>query len=306
MGREGIGMIAVMGGSGNVGGKVADVLLHEGQDVRVFGRSEERLEPLGRRGAEVAVGDAMRLDDLQMLFKDAVSALVVLPDNVADPHYVATRSEMSRAITQALRDKRVGHIVFASSIGADRDRGVGPVAGLHELEELLFGLEEANVLSLRAAMHMEQNLLGSIPMIKEQKVNGGVIKGDLRFPMIATIDIAQRAAGHLAHREFFGHTVETILGPKDVTMNEVTLALGAALGIPNLPYVEFPPDGVRAALQGAGMSEEFASLLVEMQLAVNEGRMMDEVERRAETITPTRVDEFLGTALGPMGIPTPG
>ncbi len=299
-------MIAVMGASGNVGGKVADVLLHEGQDVRVFGRSAERLDPLGRRGAEVAVGDAMRLDDLQMLFKDAVSALVVLPDNVADPHYVANRSEMSRAITQALRDQRVGHIVFASSIGADRDRGVGPVAGLHELEELLFGLEEANVLSLRAAMHMEQNLLGSIPMIKEQKVNGGVIKGDLRFPMIATIDIAQRAAGHLARREFFGHTVETILGPKDVTMNELTLALGAALGIPNLPYVEFPPDGVRAALQGAGMSEEFASLLVEMQLAVNEGRMMDEVERRAETITPTRVDEFLGTALGPMGIPTPG
>jgi uncharacterized protein YbjT (DUF2867 family) len=48
-GRES-GMIAVMGASGNVGGKVADVLLHEGQDVRVFGRSAERLEPLGGEG----------------------------------------------------------------------------------------------------------------------------------------------------------------------------------------------------------------------------------------------------------------
>jgi uncharacterized protein YbjT (DUF2867 family) len=299
-------MIAVMGASGNVGGKVADLLLQDGQAVRVFGRSADRLEPFGRRGAEVVVGDAVKLDDVQMLFKDAVSALVVLPDNVADPHYVANRSKMSRAITQALRNQRVGHVVFASSIGADRDRGVGPVAGLHELERLLFGLEEANVLSLRAAMHMEQNLLGSIPVIKEQKVNGGVIKGDLRFPMIATIDIADRAAGHLAHRAFVGHTVETILGPEDVTMNEVTLALGAAIGIPNLPYVEFPPDGVKAALHGAGMSEEFASLLVEMQLAVNEGRMMEEVQRTAETSTPTRVEEFLSTALGPMDPPTPG
>lgn len=299
-------MIAVMGASGNVGGKVADLLLQDGQDVRVFGRSAEGLEPLGRRGAEIVVGDAISVDDVKSLFKDAVSALVVLPDNVADSRYVANRSEMSRAITQALRDQRVGHIVFANSIGADRDRGVGPVAGLHELEGLLFGLEETHVLSLRAAMHMEQNLLGSIPMIKDQKLNGGVIKGDLRFPMIATIDIADRAAGHLAHRDFVGHTVETILGPEDVTMNEVTLALGVALGIPNLPYVEFPSDGVKAALQGAGMSEEFASLLVEMQLAVNEGRMMDEVQRTAETSTPTRVEDFLSTALGPMSSPSPG
>lgn len=296
-------MIAIMGASGNLGSKVADLLLRDGQDVRVFGRSAERLEPLGGRGAEIVVGDAIRVDDVEMLFKDAVSALVVLPDKVADPRYVANRSEMSRAITQALLDQGVLHIVFASSIGAQRDRGVGPVAGLHELEGLLFGLEEANVLSLRAAMHMEQNLLGSIAMIQEQKINGGVIKGDLRFPMIATLDIADRAAGHLTHRDFVGHTVETILGPEDVTMNEVTLALGDALGIPNLRYVEFPPDGVKAALLGGGMSEEFASLLVEMLLAVNEGRMTEEVQRTAETSTPTRVGEFLSTALGPMSSP---
>jgi uncharacterized protein YbjT (DUF2867 family) len=299
-------MIAIMGASGNVGSKVADLLLQDEQDVRVFGRSAERLEPLGRRGAEIVVGDAIRVDDVQMLFTDAVSALVVLPDNMADPRYVANRSEMSRAITQALRDQRVPHIVFASSIGADRDRSVGPVAGLHELEALLFGLEEASVLSLRAAMHMEQNLLGSIGMIQEQKINGGVIMGDLRFPMIATVDIADRAAGHLARRDFVGHTVETILGPEDVTMNEVTLALGTALGIPNLRYVEFPPDGVKAALLGGGMSEEFASLLVEMLLAVNEGRMMEQVQRTAETSTPTHVEEFLSTALGPMSSPSPG
>jgi uncharacterized protein YbjT (DUF2867 family) len=95
-------MIAVMGASGNVGSKVTELLLQGGQDVRVFGRSAERLEPFVPRGAEVVVGDAIILDDLQVLFKGAVAALVVLPDNVADPHYVSNRSEMSRAITQAL------------------------------------------------------------------------------------------------------------------------------------------------------------------------------------------------------------
>jgi uncharacterized protein YbjT (DUF2867 family) len=162
----------------------------------------------------------------------------------------------------------------------------------HELEVLLFGLEDANVLSLRAAWHME-NLLASIPMIQEQKMNGSAIKGDLRFPMIATVDIAERAAGHLLRLDFTGHTVETVLGPEDVSMIEATRALGAALGMPELPYTEFPPEGVKAALQGIGMSTEFASLLVESQIAINENRVMEGVQRAAESTTPTRLEEFL-------------
>jgi uncharacterized protein YbjT (DUF2867 family) len=289
-------MIAVMGASGNVGSKVANLLLEEKQDVRVFGRSAEGLEPFGSRGAEVVVGSAINLDDLQALFKDAASALVVLSGDLADPHYVSSRSEMSRAITRALRDQHVGNVVLASSIGADRDRGVGPVAGLHEIEGLLFGLENAKVLSLRAAWHME-NLLASVPMIQEQKINGSAIRGDHKFPMIATVDIAERAARHLIHRDFTSHTVETILGPEDVSMNEATRALGAALGMPDLPYVEFPPEGVKAALQGIGMSEEVASLLVESQIAINEKRMMNEVQRTSESTTPTGLEGFLKTAL---------
>jgi len=172
---------------------------------------------------------------------------------------------------------------------------VGQVVGLHELEELLFGLEDANVLSLRAAWHME-NLLVALPMVKEQKMNGSAVKGDLRLSMIATVDIAERAARHLLHRDFTGHTVQTVLGPEDRSMSEATQALGEALGIPDVPYVEFPPEDVKAALQGIGMSEEFASLLVESQIAINENRIAGG-ERTTENTTPTRLEEFLTGAL---------
>lgn len=289
-------MIAVMGASGNVGGKVADRLIERGEQVRVFGRSAERLEPLEQQGAEVVVGDALNEDDLRRLFKDASSALVVLPDNVADPNYASNRSKMSQAITAALRETGVRHVVFASSLGADRGQGVGPVNTLHELEELLFGLEDTNVLSLRAALHMEQNLLSGIPMIKEQKMNGGAVKGDLALPLIACVDIAERAAELLASREFTGKSVETIIGPEDVSMEEATRAVGEALGIPDVSYVQFPPEGVKAALQGIGMSEKFASLLVEMQLAVNDGLLSD-VQRTPGNTATTTVEEFLSSAL---------
>jgi uncharacterized protein YbjT (DUF2867 family) len=294
-GREEAGMIAVMGASGNVGSKVSDRLRQEQRDVRVFGRSAERLERFGRQGAEVVVGDAMEIDDLQRLFKGVESALVVLPDNVTDPNYASNRSAMSRGITQALGEQRVAHVVMASSLGADRDHGVGQVLGLHELEEMLFGLEEANVIALRAAWHME-NLLGSIPMAREQRVNGSIVKGDLKFPMTACVDIAEVATRHLLRPDFTGHVVKTVLGPEDRSMNEATHALGEALGMPDLLYVEFPPEGVKAALRGIGWSEQFASLLVESQVAINEGRIVAG-ERTAENTTPTRLEEFLSGAL---------
>ena len=283
-----------MGASGNVGSRVADRLLAEKKDVRVFGRSAERLDGLARQGAEVLEGDAIRPDDLHTLFKGAESAFVVLPDNVTDPQYVANRSAMSRAIAEALRDEGVGHIVMASSLGAEHSAGVGQVVGLHELEELLNGLD-ANVLALRAAFHME-NFLGSVPMIQQQKMNGSAVKAELKFPMVACMDIAECAAQRLLEPTFTGHTVETVLGPEDRTMTEATRALGNALGMPDVPYVEFPPEGVKAALQGIGWSEEFASLLVESQLAINEGRMTAG-ERTPENTTPTTLEEFLKTTL---------
>jgi uncharacterized protein YbjT (DUF2867 family) len=288
-------MISVMGASGNVGSKVADRLLQEGRDVRVFGRSAERLGQFAGR-AEITVGDAIQLSDLQALFKDAESALVVLPDSYTDPRYASNRSTMSRAITQALGDQRVGHVVMASSLGAEQDHGVGQVVGLHELEELLFGLDETDVLALRAAWHME-NLLGSVPMVREQKMNGSVVRGDLKFPMAACTDIAEVAARHLLQPDFTGHAVKTVLGPEDRSMNEATRVLGEALGIPDLPYIEFPPEGVKAALtSGMGWSEEFASLLVESQIAINENLIVSG-ERTAENTTPTRLEDFLGSAL---------
>lgn len=215
-------MIAVMGASGNVGSKTAARLLQDGQEVRVFGRSAERLEPLRQSGAEVLVGDAMNPDDLQGLFRGAEGALVVLPDNVADTDYASNRSKMSKAIVQALADQRVRHVVMASSLGAERERGVGPVNTLHELEDLLFSLEGANVISNRAALHMEQNLLPAIALIQTRRINATALRRDVKLPMIATVDIAARAASHLVRRDFSGHEVETVLGPEELTMDEAT------------------------------------------------------------------------------------
>ena len=79
-------------------------------------------------------------------------------------------------------------------------------------------------------------------------------------------------------------------------MELATRLIGARLGMPDLPYVEFPPEGVKGALMGAGMSEQVAGLIVDMQLALNDGRYFEGVRRTAESATPTRLEDFLSEA----------
>ena len=288
-------MIAVMGAAGNVGSKVTDLLLRQNEEVRVS-EHERKLEEFRERGAEVVTGDAINVEDLESLFKDAVAALVLLPENLADPQFVATRSKMSRAIADALHETRVSHVVALSSVGVGQDNVAGPPAGLREYEKQLFELEDINVLVLRSAFYMDY-LLANLPLIQSQKINGSAIKGDLKFPMIATQDVAHEAAEQLVRRDFAGHQVKILLGPEDVSMREATGMFGSLLGLPELPYVVFPPADMKGALLAAGMSEEAASLLVEMQLALNEGRPFDSVQRTAEAMTPTRLEEYLKNAL---------
>jgi len=288
-------MLAVMGAAGNVGSKVANLLLDAGEDVRVLQHGRE-MTALRARGAEVVTGDAMNADELTALFAGADAALVLLPENVADPTFVENRVAMSRATRDALRQADVASVVALSTVGADRADVPGPPRGLHQFERDLSELVDTNVLVLRSAAYMDY-LLAALPMIQTQHVNGGATKGDVPFPMVATQDVAREAAERLRRRDFTGHDVKFLLGPEDRTMAEATAAIGARLGTPDLPYVEFPPEGVKAALVGAGASEQVAGLIVDLQLARNEEGSFGAVERTAASMTPTRLEDFLDQAL---------
>jgi uncharacterized protein YbjT (DUF2867 family) len=288
-------MIAVMGAAGNVGSKVADLLLRQGQPVRVL-EHRRKLDRLGEQGAEVVTGDLTDAGDLGVLLKDVEAALVVLPDVVTDPEFTATRSTMSRTIVDALGGSGVRRVVALSTVAAGRSDAVGPAAGLRELEQRLAGLADTGVLVLRSPFYME-NLLAGLPLIQSQGINGSALDGELELPMIATRDVAGEAAAGLLRRDLGGYQVRLLAGPEDVSMRAATRNLGERLGRPDLPYVQFPPDGLRAALLGAGMSESGASAMVELQLDLNRQRSFAAVRAAADATTPTRLEEFLSEVL---------
>lgn len=49
--------ILILGATGNIGGKAAELLLIQGLSVKVCGRIPEKLESLKQKGAEVFQGD---------------------------------------------------------------------------------------------------------------------------------------------------------------------------------------------------------------------------------------------------------
>jgi uncharacterized protein YbjT (DUF2867 family) len=290
--------IAVMGASGNIGGRISEQLLAAGHTVRALGRSAEKLAGLHARGAEVRLGDAADAAFLTKAFAGADGAFTLQPPNPAAADYLARQNAEGEAIAKAAADSRLPHLVALSSVGAELPAGTGPIAGLHRQEERLKGLTGTNVLVLRPGFFFE-NFLPVVGLIKHQGINGSAVHGDAVLPMIATRDIGDAAAAALAGRDWTGFQVRELLGPRDLTHAEATRVIGAAIGKADLPYVAFPYADYVGALVQAGLSPNMAELYAEMSKAFNDGIVVSREGRTAANTTSTTFEQFAREVITP-------
>lgn len=285
-------MIAVMGASGNTGKVTADALLSRGVKVRVIGREAKKLQAFAARGAEVAAGDASDAAFLARAFAGADAAYTLIPPDFRAADFRAYQDRIGEATAAALRQSGVKRVVFLSSVGADLPAGTGPIAGLCAQEKRLAALG-VDVLSLRPGYFFE-NLHASLPLIRQQGINGSAIAPDVKMSMIATRDVGSAAAAALAAKDFSGVQIRNLLGPCDYTLVEVTRILGAKIGKPDLAYVQFPYEAFGAALEQAGLSKDLARLYVEMSRGFNDGIVKPVGGRTPASTTPTTFEAFAG------------
>ena len=285
-------MYVVLGASGNTGHIVAKTLLARGQKVRAVGRNASHLQPLAVNGAEISIADVTDAAALSKAFQHADSAYVMIPPNPASNDALGYAERVSDAIATAAKNAGVSNIVSLSSIGADKPSGTGPVVGLHNLEQKLNRIDAANVLHLRAVYFME-NILPQASAIRAMDCTAGPLRPDLKLPMIATRDIGAAAADALLQLAFRGKQTQELHGQRDLDYAEVTAIIGTAIGKPNLKYVHLSDDQIRPALIQMGMSDNFASLLLEMSSALNSGYMRPLEARTARNTTPTPFETFV-------------
>jgi len=279
---------AILGATGNTGSIIADFLLSKGEKVRVVGRDTGRLQRFVRKGAEAFTADVSDAAALTKAFSGARAAYLMLPP-------IVSREDQEResdAIAKAVKDSGLRYAVYLSSYGAHVPKGTGPVAGLHSSEQKLNAISDLNVLHLRAAYFMENNL-AAIGMIQGMGIFGHALLPDLKMPMIATRDVGDYAAQRLLDLDFSGKQTRELLGERDLSMTEATAAIARGIGKPDLRYQQFPFDQTQQALTQMGMPSKKAALYIEMFQAINAGVLAALERRSPENTTPTSFENFV-------------
>lgn len=287
-------MYAITGATGNIGRKAAEILLERGEKVRVIGRNAVRLQMLVNKGAEAAVGDMKDTAFLARAFTGIDAVFAMIPPDYTAADFRVYQNEIGASIADAVTRGGVRFVVNLSSQGAELPAGTGPILGLHDQEERLNGLKNVNVLHLRPTYFME-NLLMNIPLINQMGFAGSAVRGDQKFAMIATRDIAVRVAEHLLRRDFKNKEVKDLLGQRDLTLKEAIGVIGLKIGWPDLKYMQLPYDEASKGMMAMGISPDASRRFVEMSMALNDGLFAVNRLRTPENSTPTAIEEFAET-----------
>ena len=285
-------MYVVTGATGNTGRVVANRLLDRQKAVRVIGRSQEKLQSLVDRGAEAFVADLSDQEALAKAFTGAEGVYAMIPPSATSTDYRGEQRRVAKAIAGALENAGVKHAVALSSVGADKEAGTGPVAGLHEFEEILKRIPGLNVLYLRPGYFME-NTLGQAAAIHAMSKTAGPLRGDLKLPLIATRDIGNTAAERLLALDFKGKQTSELLGQRDLSMDEVTAIIGKAINRSDVVYVQLTGEQTQQTFVQMGMAPNVAGVIVEMAAALNSGHMRALEQRSSRNTTPTSFETFV-------------
>jgi uncharacterized protein YbjT (DUF2867 family) len=174
-------MYVILGARGNTGSIIAKSLLSAGKKVRVVGRDSGRLQRFVDKGAEAFTADMSDAAALTKAFSGARAAYLMLPPAKSQEE----QERDSDGIAKAVKKSGLRYAVHLSSHGAQVAKGAGPVSGLHSSEQKLNAIKDLNVLHLRAAYFMENNL-AAIGMIHQMGIFGNALLPNLKIPMAAT------------------------------------------------------------------------------------------------------------------------
>ena len=282
---------AIMGATGHIGHHLVEELLKKGHKVRAIGRDARKLKDLKAKGAEIFSGDSTDIAFLTKAFKGCNAVFSFLPPGYDADDMEVFRDRTSEAIVQALAKTKVPHVLNLSSTGANLASGTGAIKELHIHEERLNLIPHLNVLHFRPHFFME-NLLNFLPAAKSNGTISSLLKGDLPIPMVATKDIAMKMAEILDTLKFSGSTVFEFVGPQDVTLVEATKVIGKAIGKPNLKYKQTSFLQAEKDMIAAGMTHQVAKLMVEMQKAYNEKKVMPSQQMTSNHKGKTTLEEF--------------
>jgi uncharacterized protein YbjT (DUF2867 family) len=270
----------ITGSLGNISRPIVEKLVSAGHDVTVISSQPAKQAEIEALGAKAAIGSVEDVAFLTETFKGADAVYTMVPPTWTAPDWKAHIQKIGENYAQAIRGSGVKRVVNLSSMGAHMEEGCGPVSGIFRVEKALDSLENVDVLHLRPAFFY-YNFLANVPMVKHMGIIGANYGEGTTIPMTDPADIAEVAASALLDRSFSGKSFRYIVSDQKTT-HEVAATLGAAIGKPELPWVDFKDEDAIAGMVQAGLPEESARNYAEMGTALRSGEMAADLRNHAD------------------------
>ena len=203
----------------------------------------------------------------------------------------------TRPACDAFKRHQVRRVVGISALG--RGTAAAGHAGLATAALAMDDLIASSGVSYRALTmpSFMDNLLRQAESIKNRGVFATPISGDRKLPSCATRDIAAVAARLLLDDSWSGTGHVAVLGPEDLSFNDMAQIMSEVLGKP-VRYQQIPAQALKDRLTGAGMSDAMAQATADMMVAKDQS--LDNAEPRTpESTTPTTFRQWCQEILKP-------
>ena len=290
-------MIVITAPTGLIGRQVLGNVLGSGEPVRVIVRDPFRLPEQVRERVEIVPGSHGDIGVVNRAFAGADAVLWLVPP---DPHAGSVEAayvEFTRPACDAFKLHEVRRVVGISALG--RGTAVAGRAGLATASLAMDDLIASTGVSYRALTmpSFMDNLLRQVESIRDRGVFFTPVSGDRKLPSCATRDIAAVAARLLLDDCWSGAGHVAVLGPEDLSFNDMAQIMSGVLGKP-VRYEQIPAQALKDRLTRSGMSDAMAQGTVDMMVAKDQG--LDNAEPRTpEWTTPTTFRQWCQEILKP-------
>lgn len=288
-------MIVITAPTGAIGHQVLENVLDSGESVRVIARDPSRLPASVLERVDVVQGSHGDLDVVSKAFAGADAVFWLLPPDPRAESLDAAYLDFTRPACEAFVSQGVKRVVGVSALGRGVSSNAGHVTASQAMDDLI-AATGVGYRALEMPSFMD-NFLEQVEPIKNQGVFFGPMSADRKFPACATRDIAAAAAALLLDDSWSGRDRVAVLGPEDLSHNEMARIMSEVLGKP-VRYQQTPLDAFKSMMTGAGMSEAMAQGMVDMARAKENG--LDNAEPRTpRSSSPTTFRQWCEEVLKP-------
>ena len=288
--------IAITTPTGHIGSALVRTLLDAGHDDLVLlCRDASKLDADVRDQVETREGDLQDAAYVQAATRGADALFWLSPPNWHVDDMMGWYTSLGRSAAAAIRANGIQHVVHLSSEGAQNRDDYGPVSGLGRVEAALDETDAA-VRHLRPTFFFE-NFIEMAGGIKEAGALFFPAPTDRTTGMIATADIARRAADLLHDRSWKGREVVPLYGPRDYSYDEAAEVLARATGH-EIRAQQVPKEAVVGQMSQFGAPPQWAEGLATLYTSIGSDGYREH-PREATSTTSTDLEGWAQRHLKP-------